>query len=64
MGVVVKRTFKVKPTNVKVILQCCECGVKEEIALKEYFGEVGICDQCDKMENYMEVLEVKVLVTI
>lgn len=60
----IKREFTAKAKDTVIVLKCCECGVKEEVALEDYYGDTGLCDECENLENFMEAFEVKVSVTL
>lgn len=49
----------IQATSAVVVLKCCECGAMDDVPLKDYFGETGLCDECENIENYMLALRVE-----
>lgn len=50
----------IKVANVTVVRICCECGalVREELA--KISAIASICDKCDHMENFLEIIGVEI----
>ena len=47
----------VEPKNVIVHYRCCECKATIDIPLKNV-KHISICDECNYMENFMEMVAV------
>ncbi len=50
----------IDPVKVVVHYRCCECKVTITIPLKELPAGPFVCDECDFMENFMEIVAVGV----
>ena len=46
---------KIEPENVSLEFTCCECGNKVCIRVDELVALSFLCDECENMENFMEV---------
>lgn len=49
----------IDPIKVIVHYRCCECKVTINVPLED-IRHVSICDECDYMENYMEMVAVAI----
>ena len=46
----------------KVVIhyQCCKCGAMDDIPLVEGASHTGLCDECNKMENFMKIVGISI----
>ena len=45
----------IRPEHITVHYVCCECGAKYQELLSEVTDTTFLCDECDELENYMEI---------
>lgn len=47
-----------KANKITVHFECCECGARQTIFLNSLRNTAFLCNKCNKVENYMEVIGV------
>ena len=50
----------IKPNRVTIHFECCECRAKSTTLLSDLVNMTFLCNRCNNMENYMEIIGVSI----